>query len=59
MSLAKPLAHGMTKHRDHLRGGSGGHVTGLGAGDAAISRMREAMGLLLKQNRIINNSSLQ
>ena len=49
----------MTKHGGRPCGGSGGHVIGLGAGDAAISRMRGAKGSLSKQNRAINNSSLQ
>ena len=34
--------------RSCLRGGSNSHMTGLGVGDAAISRMRGAKGLLSK-----------
>ena len=39
---------GVTKHGDCPCGGSGGHVTGLGAGDAAISGTREAKGSVSK-----------
>ena len=49
----------MTKHGGRPCGVSGGHVTELGVGDAVISRMRGAKGSLSKQNRAINNSSLQ